>query len=321
MKKTTILLSGLCIAMGFAACSGGGSFKKTKSGLMYKITSGNTSTPQAKIGDILKVQFEQKTGDTVFAENYGKMPMYVPVDSVGPIYNAAEIFRLLRKGDSATVVMVPDTLMKKGANLPPFIKPKDKIMLCFRVVDIFNSDSLAQADRDAEMKKEEVRAKAEAEKQKVKDLEGLDAYVKKNNLNIQKSPSGVYYEITSTQNGEAINPGDEVSVNYTGYTTAGLYFDSNIDSSKQIHRHPLEPFTFQANGMGAIRGMAEGILHFKKGDKGRLLIPSTLAYGANPQPGGPIKPNENLIFDIEVVNVKKAPAQPAPGAAPVAPAH
>ncbi len=58
--------------------------------------------------------------------------------------------------------------------------------------------------------------------------------------------------------------------------------------------------------------MTEAILFFKKGDKGRMLIPSVLAYGANPAPGGPIKPNENLIFDIEVVDVKKRSASPAP---------
>lgn len=316
MKKTTILLGGLLMALGFAACSGG-SFKKTKSGLLYKIETADKNLPVAKKGDILKVYVVQKTADTTFGTNYGELPIYAPVDSVGPVYNPAEVFRLLRKGDSVTVVMSPDTLMKKGAQLPPFIKRKDKIMLCFRVVDVFTNDSLAQVDRNAEMKKEEARVKAASEGQKVKDAAGLDAYVKKNNLNIQKTVNGVYYEITSTQNGQAIDTGDVVAVKYTGYTTEGKYFDSNMDSTKQTQPHPLTPFEFEAAGQGAIPGMTEAILHFKKGDKGRMLIPSVLAYGANPQPGGPIKPNENLIFDIEVVDVKKRNAAPA---APNAPA-
>lgn len=310
MKKTTILISGLLVAIGFTACTGG-SFKKTRSGLLYKIESSDKSQATAKRGSFLKLYFKQKTGDTTFGENYGKMPLYAPVDSVGPNYTPAEIFSLLRKGDSATVVMMPDTLLKKGAQLPPFIKRKDKIVLSFRVVDVFTSDSLMEVDRGIEMKKEDARAKAEAEGQKTKDLQGLDAYVKKHNLTIQKTPNNVYYQITSTQNGEAIDTGDVVSVKYTGYSEEGVPFDSNMDSTKQLQRHSLEPFQFEAGGQGAIPGMTEAILFFKKGDKGRMLIPSVLAYGANPQPGGPIKPNQNLVFDIEVVDVKKRPAAPA----------
>ncbi len=243
MKKTTILLSGLAIAIGFAACSGGGSFKKTKSGLMYKIESEDKSQPLAKRGNILKLYFQQKAGDTTFGSNYGKMALYAPVDSVGSTYNPAEIFVLLRKGDSATVVLMPDTLLKKGAQLPPFIKRKDKIVLSFRVADVFTSDSLAEVDRTAEMKKErstpEIRIRRT---EKVKDAAGLDAYVKKNNLNVQKTPNGVYYEITSTQNGAAIDTGDMVSIKYSGYTVEGKYFDSNIDSTKQTQPHSMEPF-------------------------------------------------------------------------------
>lgn len=310
MKKTTILLSSLVVALGFAACSGGG-FKKTKSGLLYKIESADKSQPTVKRGNIMKLYYVQKTADTTFSTNQGQMPMYAPVDSVGPDYNPAEVFPLLRKGDSVTIVMLPDTLIKKGAQLPAYIKRKDKIMLCLKIVDVFTSDSLASVDREAEYKKEETRMKAAAEVQKVKDLEGLEAYIKKNNINATKTAGGVFYEITSTQNGQAIDTGDQVSIKYSGYNTEGKFFDSNIDSTKQFQPHPLDPFTFEAGRGGAIPGMVEAILHFKKGDKGRMLIPSTLGYGANPRPGGPIKANENLIFDIEVVDVKKAPAAPA----------
>lgn len=320
MKKTTILLGGLLAALSFAACSGGG-FKKTKSGLLYKIESADKSLPVAKRGDILKVYVVQKTADTTFGTNFGELPIYAPVDSTGPNYNPAEVFRLLRKGDSVTIVMSPDTLLKKGAQLPPFIKRKDKIMLCFRVVDHFTNDSLAQVDRMAEMKKEDARLKAASEGQKTKDAAALDAYVKKNNITVQKTPNGVYYEITSTQNGAAIDTGDMVAVKYSGHNEAGKYFDSNMDSAKQIQPHGLEPFQFEAGGQGAIPGMTEAILFFKKGDKGRMFIPSVLAYGANPQPGGPIKPNENLIFEIEVVDVKKRNAAPAMPNAPVTAPH
>lgn len=319
MTKTAIILNALVVAVLFAGCSGG-SFKKTRSGLLYKIESKDKNAPVVKRGQILKLHFVQKVRDSVLADSYGKMPFYAPVDSVGPIYNPAEVFPLLRKGDSVTIVMLADTLAKKGGQLPPFINRKDKITLNFRIIDIFASDSLADIDRQAEMVKEQARQKAEAELQKGKDEKALAAYIAKNNIKANKTANGVYYEISSTVNGAPADTGKTVAIKYTGYTLEGKYFDSNMDSTKQVNKHPMDPFQFQAGVQGAIQGMLEGILHFKKGDKGRLLIPSTLAYGTNPPPGGIIKANESLIFDIEVVDVQDAP-QARPNMPPPPPPH
>ncbi len=53
---------------------------------------------------------------------------------------------------------------------------------------------------------------------------------------------------------------------------------------------------------GAIEGWDDGIRMFKKGGSGRLFIPSSLAYGARGA-GADIKPNESLMFEIQVVDV------------------
>lgn len=70
----------------------------------------------------------------------------------------------------------------------------------------------------------------------------------------------------------------------------------------------MEPFSFLAGQQGAIQGMLEGVTAFNKGGKGRLFIPSSMGYGPQGSPPA-IKPNENLIFDIEIVDVKDAPPQ------------
>lgn len=284
---------------------------------MYKIISTDKSQPVVKRGNILKLHFVQKVRDSVLGESFGKMPYYAPVDSVGSVYNPAEVFPLVRKGDSVVVVLMADTLAKKGAQLPPFITRKDKITLSFKIIDVFTSDSLADVDRQAEMTKEQQRVQAEAEATKAKDAKLLEEYIAKNKLQVGKTANGVYYEIQSAGSGPTADSGKMVSIKYTGYTLEGKYFDSNMDSTKQVNKHPLDPFTFQAGVQGAIQGMLEGVTHFKKGDKGRLLIPSSLAYGPNPPPGGTIKANEVLIFDIEIVDVKErenamAPPPPPP---------
>ena len=99
------------------------------------------------------------------------------------------------------------------------------------------------------------------------------------------------------------------------YNFEGKYFDSNVDSTKQTMAHPLETFYFVSKKEGAIQGMLEAITSFKVGSKGTLYIPSSLAYG--PQGSMPvIKPYENLIFEIEVVDVKEAPKNQQPGMPP-----
>jgi FKBP-type peptidyl-prolyl cis-trans isomerase len=41
---------------------------------------------------------------------------------------------------------------------------------------------------------------------------------------------------------------------------------------------------------------------FKKGGKGKLLIPSKLAYGRLGSQDGVIRPNQVVIFDIELID-------------------
>jgi FKBP-type peptidyl-prolyl cis-trans isomerase len=121
----------------------------------------------------------------------------------------------------------------------------------------------------------------------------------------------VYVEIQTAGTGPAADSGKLVGIKYTGYKLNGDFFDSNVDSTKQVQKHGLDPFYFVAKQEGAIVGMLDGITRFRQGSKGRIFIPSILAYG--PQGNPPtIKPNENLIFDIEVVEVKDLPQQTNP---------
>src|SRR5262245_54211610 len=146
MKKTTLLLSALSVLLMATACKNSG-FKKTKSGLLYKIISTGNG-PKVKKGDIIKIQFVHKLRDSVLASSYDQMPFYAQVDSIGPVYDPQEIFSMLRKGDSAVVIRLADTLAKKQqGQLPDFIKKGDKLVLSMKVVDVFTVDSIAQKDR------------------------------------------------------------------------------------------------------------------------------------------------------------------------------
>lgn len=302
MKKSTIVLSGL-LAVLLWSCGDKGGFKKTASGLSYKIIS-DGKAQQVKKGQVLKLHFSRKLNDSLMTTTYGTMPTYAQVDSVGPDYNPTEIFPMLRKGDSVVIVVEIDSLVKRQMQVPPFMKPKDKLILAMRVLDILPNGEAVQQDQASEMTKQ----KARDDQRKEGEIKEIREYLAKNKINAQELPSGVFYEIQRQGNGPKADTGKIVGINYTGYTLDGKFFDSNVDSSKQVEKHPLQPYEFMAGIQGAIPGMLEGITVFNEGGKGRLFIPSVLGYGS--QGGGTvIKPYTNLIFDIEIATVRDAPAQ------------
>ena len=99
--------------------------------------------------------------------------------------------------------------------------------------------------------------------------------------------------------GDIAKVGDTVSMNYTGRLENGMVFDSNVDP-KFNH---VQPFDFTLGSGQVIPGWDKGIVGMKLGEKRTLTIPPEDAYGVNGQ--GPIPSNSTLIFDVELLAIKK----------------
>jgi len=98
-------------------------------------------------------------------------------------------------------------------------------------------------------------------------------------------------EDTVPGNGATVKPGDTVTVDYTGAVAAtGVIFQSSKDTG--------QPVSFPLSGV--IAGWSQGIPGMKVGGTRRLLIPASLAYGANPPAGSGIPPNADLVFDVSL---------------------
>jgi len=107
--------------------------------------------------------------------------------------------------------------------------------------------------------------------------------------------SGLQYLVEVAGTGEIPEKGDILVVHYTGTLLDGTKFDSSRDRNK--------PFEFPL-GMGrVIKGWDEGFSTMRVGDKRRLIIPPELGYGSRDM--GRIPPNSTLIFDVELLDVKK----------------
>jgi FKBP-type peptidyl-prolyl cis-trans isomerase FkpA len=292
MKKISSYLFISILMIAAVSCNNQGGFKKTKSGLLYKIIS-DGKNPLVKKGDFIKIHYVQKLSDSLLYSSFGGVPGYARIDSVGPTYNPAEVFPLVRKGDSVVVVELADTLQHKFGQLPPYIKKKDKITLSFKVIDVFANQDLVGKDRDDEMQKERLH-----------ESKTMEDYIAANKINVQKTAAGTYVEIKSVGDGPAVDTGKQVSVMYTGKSfPSGKVFESNITGPRK------DTLKFVIGRHAIIPGWDDGLRLFKKGGKGTLYVPAFMAYDA--QPGPNHKPYENLIFDVEVVDVTVAPKETA----------
>jgi peptidylprolyl isomerase len=111
--------------------------------------------------------------------------------------------------------------------------------------------------------------------------------------NLQATPSGLQYAIDQPGTGPKPQPGQTVTVHYTGWLTNGTKFDSSRDRG--------EPFSFAIGQREVIQGWDEGVADMKVGEKRTLVVPPALGYGAEGQ--GSIPPNSTLVFKVELLGV------------------
>ena len=304
MKKTAILLSALSILM-FTACNNIG-FKKTKSGLEYKIFESEKGE-KLEHGDFAKFEYRLTYKDSLVMNTYDFMPAFDQIDSIGRYHDFSEIMTKLKVGDSAVVIQNYDTLQKSSQyGVPPFMKKGDKLQASLKIIAVYKNKN-GKSSRDWAVE----AYKAEIDNFKAKEMAAIEKYLSLKKITATNVNNSVYVQIEQEGTGKRADSGQLVGIKYNGYNFEGKYFDSNIDTSKQSAPHGLDTFFFVSKMEGAIQGMLDGIVAFKKGSKGKMFIPSSMAYGPQGMPPA-IKPNEHLIFDIEVVEVKDLPKNPQP---------
>ena len=105
-------------------------------------------------------------------------------------------------------------------------------------------------------------------------------------------PSGIQYRVIEDGTGKRATPTSEVTVHYRGSLSSGLEFDSSFARG--------QPASFKVDSV--IEGWKEILPMMKVGDHWQVFLPPEKAYGMRGQ--GPIGPNEALVFDIKLVDVK-----------------
>jgi FKBP-type peptidyl-prolyl cis-trans isomerase FklB len=151
------------------------------------------------------------------------------------------------------------------------------------VLTKFQKDLMAKRSADFNKKADENKSKGEAflaQNKAKKDVVTL--------------ADGLQYKIITAGTGQKPGKEDTVTVEYTGRLIGGEVFDSTDKSGK--------PATFKLSQV--IPGWTEALQLMPAGSTWEIYVPSNLAYGSR-SVGGPIGPNETLIFNIHLISVKK----------------
>lgn len=117
----------------------------------------------------------------------------------------------------------------------------------------------------------------------------IKSYIKKNNLSMQKTSSGLYKKVVSKGNGQIIHYTDSVSITYEGELLNGKLFDNqNVPQTLAIR--------------DLIAGWKEVLIGARKGDEWLMIIPPQLGYGQNKLDDIPV--NSILVFKMKIEDVK-----------------
>jgi len=187
----------------------------------------------------------------------------------------------------------------------------------FNAVETWETELPKLAEKKKQ-REEEARKKAE-EAQKIAEEKAVAATAETLPLitdykNKAKTlASGLMIHYISKGSGSKPLQGQSAKVHYEGYFTSGRLFDSSRKELEEKYgmfnpRKEQEgfygPLTMQVSpDVQMIAGFKEGVAAVRVGDKAFLYIPSHLAYGETGR--GTIKPNTDLIFIIEMMEIVK----------------
>ncbi|MEO5929285.1 MAG: FKBP-type peptidyl-prolyl cis-trans isomerase [Candidatus Kapaibacterium sp.] len=165
------------------------------------------------------------------------------------------------------------------------------------------AQKVMSAFQEQMIKKQQETAAKQGEKNKTEGEKFLADNAKKSG--VKTTASGLQYEVIKDGTGPIPDSNAQVTVSYKGMLLDGSSFDSSRAG---------QPATFAVRGV--IPGWTEALKMMKTGSKWKLYIPSALAYGHNPPPGGKIGPDAVLVFEIELIKINDKSENPA-GANPM----
>ena len=300
MKKAGLLL--IAIISLTVSCRNGKEMK-TDSGFRYILFT-DSKGEKAQLGDyITMVMVYRNSEDSImFDSRKNENPIRFRLEKIPFKGSYEDGLTYLAENDSARFIVSADSLYKylySSRSAEVIDQKKTGLMpgtfLTFDI-KVLNIQTGAEAE-------EEMMLQMSKKENDEKVL--IASYVEKNKIVVSPDVSGYYLIIHKKGNGEAVDSGRVVEVDYEGR----FFNDSVFDGTKKSG----QSYKFISGSHHVIKGWELAMKDLHAGDQFSLLVPSQLAYGEegiqDPQTGVFIVPPFTpLIFDIAIISVQDVPA-------------
>jgi FKBP-type peptidyl-prolyl cis-trans isomerase FklB len=192
-------------------------------------------------------------------------------------------------------------LKKQGININPSIFAKGMTDGMSGGKLLMTDDEMKKVLSDFEKEMMDKRASEFNKKADDNKVKG-EAFLKENKAKpgVVALPSGLQYKIVKAGTGAKPTKEDMVTVEYTGRLLNGEVFDSTEKTGK--------PVSFKLTQV--IPGWTEALQLMPAGSTWEVYIPASLAYGSR-NVGGAIGPNETLVFNVHLIDIKKSDTKAA----------
>ncbi|QKG79788.1 FKBP-type peptidyl-prolyl cis-trans isomerase [Tenuifilum thalassicum] len=290
IKQTVFALLGIGLLL--SACNNESKlypgYSVTPTGIHYKLIALGESNKKAEIGNYVTAIISYSTNsDSLFFKGVRQFQL------TKPEYEGAidECFLMLSEGDSASFYIQATPFFEKTleTTLPKFINPDDYMRVDIKLLEVSSE--------------EEFKNQMAAFLSWINDFGEYEKVILKQYLDGQKidvkpTESGLYIIPKNHSKGPIVEVGDTVTIHYEGRFLNGKFFDST--------RKRGEAFQFvYGQKWQVIPGLEEAIGRMREGEKAMLIVPSHLAFGQQGNSNGIIPAFTSVIFNLEIVEVKK----------------
>jgi FKBP-type peptidyl-prolyl cis-trans isomerase len=243
--------------------------QKTDEGLYYVITKANPTGRKPATGDLITLN------NTVSRLDGFKLDTTNSTIKTFSPYNVAANFatvfaKYMNEGEKATFI-IPSSFLAGGDTDQPNLPAYSPVKFDFSLLNLKNEE------------------------------EQIENYVADNKLVVTKTTSGLRMAITNPiPAGKPLVAGQNITVKYAGKL---LYYSSIKDAAgKPTTTFDAGTLSLTLGAGNFIKGFSEGVALLKVGEKGIVIMPSSLGYGDTGN--GNILPKAPLAFELEIISAQ-----------------
>jgi len=278
-----------CLVVLFTSCENPHpGFKRTAEDIYFRLLMVGNNDRCCQFDDYVTVHISYSDlNDSIFFKGLRKFQVRQP-DFLGSIDRC---LTMICVGDSAQFIISAVDFFEKTleSEMPDFLRKEGKMKISVKLLNVQTP--------------EEYRFEQIAFLHWVEDLGEyekllLNQFIRNENISMPPTENGMYFVEQQPGEGPLIVVGDTITIHYEGYFLNGNFFDST--------RHRNEPLQFvYGQQWQVVPGIEMALGMMRDGGKSLVIMPSELAFGIEGSVLNIVPPYTSVIFEIELINVKR----------------